>query len=136
MRSAGSSPAEGTKVYMVKQITASQFKELCFEEGDCLIDVRTPEEWKAFGKPDGEVLGLPTYFVPYQLKENENVILNPNFLDDMNKLKFNKNTKIFFICSSGIRSQIVAEIFKKKQFETFNVTDGFDGWLLNNLPVK
>ena len=54
----------------------------------------------------------------------------------MNKLEFNKNTKIFFICSSGIRSQIVAEIFKKKQFETFNVTDGFDGWLLNNLPVK
>ena len=121
---------------MVKQITTSQFKELYFKEGDCLIDVRSPEEWKAFGKPDGKVLGLLTYFVSYQLKENDNVILNPNFLDDMNKLEFNKNTKIFFICSSGIRSQIVAEIFKKKQFETFNVTDGFDGWLLNNLPVK
>ena len=107
-----------------------------FKENDCLIDVRSPEEWKVFGKPDGEVLGLSTYFVSYQLKENENIILNPNFIDDMNKLEFNKNTKIFFICSSGIRSQIVAEIFKKKQFETFNVTDGFDGWLLNNLPVK
>ena len=63
------------------------------------------------------VLGLPTYFVSYQLKENENVILNPNFIDDMNKLEFNKNTKIFFICSSGIRSQIVAEIFKKNNLK-------------------
>ena len=57
-------------------------------------------------------------------------------MDDMNKLKLKKNAKIFFICSSGIRSQVAAEIFEKKEFETFNVTDGFDGWLLNNLPVK
>ena len=121
---------------MVKQITASQFKELSFKKHDYLVDVRSPEEWKVFGKPDGKVLGLLTYFISYQIKENENIVLNPNFIDDMNKLELNKNTKIFFICSSGIRSQIVAEIFEKKQFETFNITDGFDGWLLNNLPVK
>ena len=121
---------------MVKEITTSQFKELSFEGSDCLIDIRSPEEWKVFGKPDGEVFGLLTYFVSYQLKENENIILNSNFMDDMNKLELKKNAKIFFICSSGIRSQVAAEIFKKKEFETFNVTDGFDGWLLNNLPVK
>ena len=121
---------------MVKQITASQFKELSFKERDCLVDVRSPEEWKVFGKPDGESLGLSTYFISYQLKENDNIIINPNFIDDMNRLELNKKSKIFFICSSGIRSQIVAEIFKKKQFETINVTDGFDGWLLDNLPVK
>ena len=136
MRSAGSSPAEGTKAYMVKQINTSKFKDLSFKESDCLVDVRSPEEWKVYGKPDGEVFGLSTYFVSYQLKENENIILNPYFIDEMSKLELKKNTEIFFICSSGIRSQIVAEIFKKKQFETFNVTDGFDGWLLNNLPVK
>ena len=121
---------------MVKQITASQFKELSFNGSNYLVDVRTPEEWKVFGKPDGEVFGLSTYFISYQLKENENIILNPNFIDDINKLEFNKNTKFYFICSSGIRSQIVAEIFKKKKLETFNITDGFDGWLLNNLPIK
>ena len=136
MRSAGSSPAEGTKVYMVKQITTSELKEITFNERDCLVDVRSPEEWLAFGKPNGENLRLSTYFISYQLKDNKNIILNPNFMDDMNKLQLMKNTKIFFICSSGIRSQIVAEIFKKKKFETFNVTDGFDGWLSNNLPVK
>tara|TARA_B100000963_G_C22503790_1_gene615057 strand:+ start:52 stop:414 length:363 start_codon:yes stop_codon:yes gene_type:complete len=120
---------------MVKQITTSQFKELSFKEHDYLIDVRSPEEWKAFGKPDGEAFGLTTYFISYQLKENKKVILNPKFRDDMNRLELNKNSQIFFICSSGIRSQIVAEIFKKK-LETFNITDGFDGWLLHNLPVK
>ena len=70
-------------------------KNYLFKENDCLVDVRSPEEWKVFGKPDGEILGLSTYFVSYQLKENENIILNPNFIDDMNKLEFNKNTKIF-----------------------------------------
>ena len=90
MRSAGSSPAEGTKVYMVKQITTSKFKELSFKESDCLVDIRS-EEWKVFGKPDGEVFGLSTYFVSYQLKENENIILNPNFIDEMNKLELKKN---------------------------------------------
>ena len=136
MRSAGSSPAEGTKVYMVKQITSLEFKELSFKESDCLVDVRSPQEWISFGKPDGKALRISTYFVSYQLKKDKNIMFNPNFMDDMNKLEFNKNAKIFFICSSGIRSQIVAEIFKKKEFETFNITDGFDGWLLNNLPVK
>ena len=121
---------------MVKQITTSELKEISFHKNDCLVDVRSPEEWLVFGKPDGETLKLSTYFISYQLKENKNIILNPNFMDDMDKLEFNKNAKIFFICSSGIRSQIVAEIFKKKKFETFNVTDGFDGWLLNNLPIK
>ena len=121
---------------MVKQITASELKEISFKECDCLVDVRSPEEWQVFGRPDGEILRLSTYFISYQLKENKNIILNPKFMDDMNKLKLKKDTKIFFMCSSGIRSQIAAEIFKKKQFQTFNITDGFDGWLLNNLPVK
>ena len=121
---------------MVKQINTSQFKELSFKGSDCLVDVRSPEEWKVFGKPDGERFGLLTCFVSYQLKDNENIILNQNFMDDMKKLNLKKNAKIFFICSSGIRSQVAAEIFKNKDFETFNVTDGFDGWLSNNLPVK
>ena len=123
-------------VKMVKQITVSEFKKLSFKKSDYLVDVRSPEEWKAFGKPDGEAFGLLTHFIPYQFKENENIILNSNFIDEMNALKLNKNNKIFFICRSGIRSQIVAEIYKKKQFQTFNIKDGSDSWLLENLPVK
>ena len=38
-------------------------------------------------------------------------------MDDMNKLEFKKNAKIFFICSSGIRSQVAAEILKKKSLK-------------------
>tara|TARA_Y100001958_G_scaffold132461_1_gene102108 strand:+ start:300 stop:665 length:366 start_codon:yes stop_codon:yes gene_type:complete len=121
---------------MVKQITISEFKELSFKKGDYLVDVRSPEEWKAFGKPDGEAFGLLTYFISYQFQKNKNIILNSNFKDEMDELELKKNNKIFFICSSGIRSQIVAEIYKKKQFQTFNIIDGFDGWLLDNLPVK
>ena len=32
----------------------------------------------------------------------------------MDELNLDKNKKIFFICASGIRSQIVADIFEKK----------------------
>ena len=62
----------------------------------------------------------------------------------MDKLDLDKNKKFFFICASGIRSQIVADIFEKKGFETYNISDGFLGsnkvyvssWLADKLPIK
>ena len=132
------------KLKMVKQITALEFKELPFKQGCYLIDVRTPEEWKTTGKPDGEAFGLSTYFVTYQLQKNDTISLNPKFLFEMDELNLDKNKKIFFICASGIRSQIVADIFEKKGFETYNISDGFlrsskvyaSSWLADKLPIK
>ena len=129
---------------MVKQITALEFKELPFKQGGYLIDVRTPEEWKTIGQPDGEAFGLSTYFVSYQLLKNDTILLNPNFLIEIDKLGLDKNKKIFFICASGIRSQIVAEIFEKKGFDTYNISDGFlrsskvyePSWVADKLPIK
>ena len=42
-----------------------------------LLDVRTEEEWNTDGKPDGEKIGLKTYFL---------TIKDENFIEDFKKL--------------------------------------------------
>ena len=129
---------------MVKQITSLELKALEGKDGNYLIDVRTPEEWKNVGRPDGEALGLVTYFVSYQFQDGEGRILNPDFEKEMDALNLDKNKKIFFICRSGVRSQITAEMYEKKGFETYNVSDGFlrsdtdyqSSWKADKLPIK
>ncbi len=32
-----------------------------------LVDVRTKEEWETIGKPNGEALGISTFFISYQI---------------------------------------------------------------------
>ena len=129
---------------MVKQITSLELKALEGNDGNYLIDVRTPEEWKNVGRPDGEALGLVTYFVSYQFQDGEGRILNPDFEKEMDALNLDKNKKIFFICRSGVRSQATAEMYEKKGFETYNVSDGFlrsdtdyqSSWKADKLPIK
>ena len=129
---------------MVKQITALELKNYSEKQDQYLIDVRTPEEWEKVGRPDGEALGLKTYFVAYQFQKGDGRVLNPNFEKKIDDLSLDKSKKIFFICRSGQRSQKAAEIFEKKGFETFNVSDGFlrsdtqyeSSWKADNLPIK
>jgi rhodanese-related sulfurtransferase len=127
---------------MVKQITSSKLKALEEKEGHYLIDVRTPEEWEHIGKPDGEALGMTTHFVSYQFQQGDGRILNPNFEKEMDALNLDQSKKIFFICRSGQRSDVAAEIYEKKNFDTYNVSDGFyvdettPSWKVNKLPIK
>ena len=129
---------------MVKQITSLELKALEGKDGNYLIDVRTPEEWKNVGRPDGEALGLVTYFVSYQFQDGDGRVLNPDFEKEMDALNLDKNKKIFFICRSGVRSQATAEMYEKKGFETYNVSDGFlrsdtdyqSSWKADKLPIK
>ena len=129
---------------MVKQITALELKNFDGKDGHYLIDVRTPEEWETVGRPDGEALGLVTYFVSYKFQKGEERELNPNFEQEIENLNLDKSKNIFFICRSGVRSQNAAEIFEKKGFKTFNVSDGFlrsdtvykSSWKADKLPIK
>ena len=129
---------------MVKQITSLELKALEGKDGNYLIDVRTPEEWKNVGRPDGEALGLVTYFVSYQFQDGDGRILNSDFEKEMDALNLDKSKKIFFICRSGVRSQATAEMYEKKGFETYNVSDGFlrsdtdyqSSWKADKLPIK
>ena len=44
---------------MIKNISTSEIKKFIEENSNVeLLDVRTPQEWKNVGKPDGDKLGI------------------------------------------------------------------------------
>ena len=49
---------------MVKQLVSKDIKDyLTKDPNKVLLDVRTQEEWDLVGKPDGDKIGLKTYFL-------------------------------------------------------------------------
>ena len=111
---------------MIKQLSAESIIEYLKTDSDkILLDVRTEEEWDMFGKPDGDKLGLKTYFL---------TIKDENFLEDFKKLSINKDCEIVTMCKVGQRSQFVSELLEKDSYKCVNILDGFDGWQLSDLP--
>ena len=112
---------------MIKQIPSKEIKDYLKNNSKCvLLDVRTQEEWDQFGRPDGEKLGLKTYFLTIQ---------DENFVNDFKKLSISQNYEILSICKSGERSQFVAELLTKENYKSVNISDGFDGWNSSDLPL-
>jgi|TARA_B110000438_G_scaffold295868_1_gene339600 rhodanese-related sulfurtransferase len=111
---------------MIKQLKSEEIKEYTkINSKKILLDVRTEEEWNTFGKPDGEKLGLKTYFL---------TIKDENFKQDFINLSIGKDFEILTMCKIGQRSQFVAELLDKENYNCVNISDGFDGWRYSNLP--
>ena len=124
---------------MIKQIPSKEIKDYIKNNSKCvLLDVRTKEEWND-GKPDGDKIGLKTYFLSLQF---EGKILNQNFLEEFKSLKIDQDYEILISCGTGGRSQRAAEILATKGYKCSNISDGFlgnnenVGWKRNNLPCK
>ncbi len=90
-----------------------------------LLDVRTEDEWNSYGKPNGEKLGVKTFFL---------TIKDENFLKEFNDLSINKEYEILIMCKVGQRSQFVAQLLEKENYKCTNISDGFDGWKSSDLP--
>jgi len=95
------------------------------EPNSVLLDVRTKEEWNTIGKPDGEKIGLKTYFLSIQFGNDR--ILNENFIQEFKNLKINQDKNILIICRSGARSQFAEELLIKENYACVNISDGFEG---------
>ena len=124
---------------MIKQLPSKQIKDYIKNNPKCvLIDVRTNEEWNN-GKPDGDKIGLKTYFLSLIF---EGRILNQNFVEEFKNLKIDQNYEILTSCGTGGRSQKAAEILTELGYKCSNISDGFlgndedIGWKENNLPCK
>ena len=108
------------------------------EPNSVLLDVRTKEEWNTIGKPDGEKIGLKTYFLSIQFGNER--IFNENFIQEFKNLKINQEKNILITCRSGARSQFAAELLTKENYRCVNISDGFEGnqanigWKECNLP--
>tara|TARA_A100000164_G_scaffold237616_1_gene211026 strand:- start:154 stop:534 length:381 start_codon:yes stop_codon:yes gene_type:complete len=126
---------------MIKQIPSDKIKDFLKENpNSILLDVRTKEEWDQIGKPDGDKIGIKTYFLSSLFQGG---IINENFVKEFEDLKIDKNSEILVMCGSGNRSQRAAEQLTEKGFKCLNVSDGFRGdggekigWKNNQLPTK
>ena len=124
---------------MIKQIPSKEIKDYIKNNPKCvLLDVRTEEEWNE-GKPDGDKIGLKTYFLSSQF---EGIIVNENFVEEFKNLNISQDYQILTMCGSGGRSQRAAELLTRENYTCSNISDGFlgnsenIGWRENNLPCK
>ncbi len=120
---------------MIKQITCNELKDHAKNNPKgVLLDVRTQEELDNIGKPDGEKIGLKTYFLEIQ----RNAFFD--FVKEFKNLNINQDNEVLVICASGERSQITAELLSRENYKSINISDGFMGsqegigWKNNGLP--
>jgi len=122
---------------MVKQLVSKDIKNyLAKGPKKILLDVRTQEEWDSAGKPDGDKIGLKTYFL--EIKRD----FSFDFVKEFKNFNINQDYEVLVICRSGERSQISAELLSRENYKTTNISDGFEGsaegegWINYGLPVK
>ena len=122
---------------MVKQLISRDIKNyLRTGPKKILLDVRTQEEWDSVGKPDGNKIGLETYFL--EIKRDSFF----NFVDQFKNFNISQDHEILVICKSGERSQLSAELISRENYKAINISDGFegsvegDGWIKSGLPIK
>jgi len=120
---------------MIKQITSKEIKDYLKNNPKVvLLDVRTQEEWDNIGKPDGDKIGLKTYF----LEIRRDALFD--FVKEFKNLNIGQDKEILVICASGERSQISAELLSRENYKSINISDGFMGsqegigWKKNGLP--
>ena len=120
---------------MIKQITCKEIKNYVKNNPkSVLLDVRTQKELDNIGKPDGDKIGLKTYF----LEIRRDAFFD--FVQEFKNLNINQDNEVLVICASGERSQITAELLSKENYKSKNISDGFMcsqegiGWKNNCLP--
>ena len=122
---------------MIKQLVSKDIKKyLETDATKILLDVRTKGEWDTVGKPDGDKIGLKTYF----LEIRRDAFFN--FAKEFKDFNIDQKNEILVICKSGERSQITAELLSKENYKAINISDGFEGstegvgWINSGLPIK
>ena len=77
---------------MIKQLVSKDVEDYIKNNPkSALLDVRTEEEWNTDGKPDGEKMGLKTYFLSIQFADKS---FNQNFIEDFKKLNIQNQDEI------------------------------------------
>ena len=94
-----------------------------------IIDVRTENEWKSTGIIKGS-------FLVSLLNENKKFIFEDWY--EMFNNKFGKNKSIIFICASGIRSNYISHLVKKKKPDLiiYNLKKGINNWIRSGYKIQ
>ena len=104
-----------------------------------LVDVRTELEWSTIGAPDLSLIDKETVLLSWRLLPS--MVINNAFIELLRLKIPDQNSRVFFICKSGGRSQEAAiEATSQGYIHSYNVTDGFEGansgWISSNLPKR
>jgi rhodanese-related sulfurtransferase len=129
------------------------FKTLNNEKASLLVDVRSFEEANFVGLVHPSEVDDRAVILPWKLFPSMKI--NPKFseaLEDFISKIFVQNpkeTKVFFLCRSGARSDQAAEEFSSLGYQCFNIEHGFEGdlnddnqrgtvngWKASNLPWR
>ena len=91
-----------------------------------LVDVRTDAEWSYVGLPDLRETGREPLLIPWQLFPTMQV--NAGFTDQLAAAGLTPESRIYFLCRSGVRSLASAEAAQAAGFpHAYNIADGFEG---------
>ena len=94
-----------------------------------IIDVRTQNEWKSTGIIKGS-------FLISLLNKNKKFIFKDWY--EMFNNKFGKNKSIIFICASGVRSNYISHLVKKKKPDliVYNLKKGINYWIRSGYKIQ
>ena len=113
-----------------------------------LVDVRTLAEWKCVGVPDLSKISKDNILIEWvSFPAGEP---NGNFIDQLSEAVPDKETPIYFLCRTGVRSVGAAIAATAAGYENcYNILEGFEGtpdeeghrgrvagWQGRNLPWK
>ena len=91
-----------------------------------LVDVRTPPEWAYVGQPDLAGVGKQPINLQWQVFPAMNV--NPDFAKSLKAQGIAPDSKLLFLCRSGVRSLAAAQLMAAEGFaESYNIAGGFEG---------
>ena len=123
MEKSGTSPVEDVSVLDTWESLKANSKAV-------LVDVRSRAEWAFVGIPDLAGLGRDVVLMEWQSFPDNRV--TPDFTTrlqvTLEAKKVGKDDEVFFICRSGGRSRMAAEVMAAAGFtHCRNVAEGFEG---------
>jgi rhodanese-related sulfurtransferase len=102
------------------------WKILSERKNAVLIDVRTRAEWNYVGLPDLGSLDKKPALIEWQIFPAMQV--NAEFVSALSGALADRDTPMFFLCRSGVRSGAAAKAMAAAGYNScFNITDGFEG---------
>lgn len=105
---------------------AATWEALSQDPTAALVDVRTDAEWSFVGIPDLAEVGKQVVLIPWQVYPSMQV--NGAFAEHLRKAGLNPESKLFFICRSGVRSLAAGQAAQAAGFPlAYNVAGGFEG---------
>ncbi len=102
------------------------WKALKEDENAVLIDVRTQAEWAFVGICDLSEADKSPVFISWQNFPHMEV--NPGFTDAVLSQAISKDSPLYFLCRSGVRSMSAASAISAMGYDKcFNILGGFEG---------